>query len=242
MKSQKLNYDNINFFGEKIMIIASHPDDDILGCGGLLAKLKAYNKIKIKVVFIAEGSSCRFSTDDNINLVNKEIQLRNKFASQALLYLGVTNSSFHNLKCGSLNCYPIIEIGKIIEREISSFKPHTIFTHNEKDLNKDHKIVHQSTLQATRPGALNYVKNLFSYEITSSSEWNFNSAFNPNYFVHLTKVHLNKKVRAFSYYKTEVKKYPSARSLDSIKTLARYRGIQGGSEFAEAYKLIRSLP
>ena len=84
---------------------------------------------------------------------------------QALSYLGVTNTKFYNLKCGSLNSYPLIDIGKIIEKEILLFKPHTIFTHNDQDLNNDHKIVHQSTLQATRPGALNYVKNLISYEI-----------------------------------------------------------------------------
>ena len=101
MKFQKLRYDNINFFGDKIMIIASHPDDEILGCGGLLSKLKANKKTSVKVVFIAEGSSCRFSSKDDVNVVNKEIQLRNKYASQALSYLGVTNNKFYKVGNGS---------------------------------------------------------------------------------------------------------------------------------------------
>ena len=240
-KFQKLEADNLNFLGKKIMIIAAHPDDDILGCGGLLAKLK--NKsCEIKVIFIGEGSSCRYNDKDKKDIIEKEIIKRNNYANSALKYLGINKPSFHNLKCGCFDTYPLINIGKIIENEIVSFKPQTIFTHSETDLNNDHKITYQSTLQATRPAALNYVKNLFSYEVISSSEWNFGNAFKPNYFISLSKKDLDKKIRAFEYYLSEIKNYPYARSINSIEILARYRGIQSGQEFCESFKLIRSLP
>ncbi len=241
MKFQKSNTDNIDFLGSRILIIAAHPDDDILGCGGMLAKLQK-KKIDIKVIFIAEGSSCRYISSDDSNKINFEIQKRNKYAHLALKSLGIHQISFYNLKCGSLDTYPIIEIGKIIESEIYNFKPETIFTHSKNDLNNDHKIIYRSTLQATRPAALNYVKRIFSYEVISSSEWNFDSAFHPNYFINLSKSELNKKIKAFKFYISEIKKYPFARSEDSIISLARYRGVQSGKEFAESFRLIRALP
>lgn len=239
-KFQKLKTNNINFLGKKIMIIAAHPDDDVLGCGGLLAKLKS-NNFDVKVIFIGEGSSCRYDQNDKRDIIEKEIIKRNKYANKALKLLGVSEPSFYNLKCGSFDTYPLIEIGKIIEIEIKKFKPQSIFTHNETDLNNDHKIAYQSTLQATRPAAQNYVKNLFTYEVISSSEWNFDYSFRPNYFVSLSKKDLDKKISAFKYYLSEIKRYPYARSINSIETLARYRGIQSGQEFCESFKLIRAL-
>lgn len=242
MKNDYLNSNFTKFIGKKIMIISAHPDDDILGCGGLLAKIQNLRGFAIRVVFIGEGTTCRYSEKDHgSKKVESEINIRNKYATSSLDLLGVNNISFYNLKCGSLDTYPLIKIGKIIEDEIANFKPISIFTHSDNDLNNDHKIVLQSTLQATRPGALNFVKNIFSYEVISSSEWRFEKSFEPNFFLSLSKSEINKKIKSFKIYKSEIKKYPYARSEDSIKVLSRYRGIQSGVEFAEAFKIIRSL-
>lgn len=231
----------MNIFGKNILIISAHPDDDILGCGGFLAKIKNKN-LNVKIIFLAEGSSCRYKINDqNKNIIHKTIEDRNRCALKALNYLGIKNVSFFNLKCGSLDTYPILDISKIIENEISKFNPDTIFTHHENDLNNDHKIVFRATLQATRPGALNFVKFLYSYEVISSTEWNFTNCFLPNIFLSISKKEIKMKAKAFSYYQSEIKKYPKARSLDSIEALARYRGFQSGSEYAESFKLIRSL-
>ena len=234
--------ENIRLLGKNIMIVSAHPDDDILGCGGLLSKLKLQKNINIRVIFLGEGTSCRYEENTNNKLINIQIDKRNSYARESLSYLGIKDIKFYNLRCGSLDTYPLIKLGQIIENEIESFNPSTIFTHSDNDLNNDHRIAFQSTMQATRPGALNYVKNIFSYEVLSSSEWKFNEAFLPNFFISLSLDQLKTKIKAFKFYKSEIKNYPHSRSLDSLKILARYRGIQAGCEFAEGYNLIRSLP
>lgn len=225
--------------GKRILIIAAHPDDDILGCGGFIAKYIDLIE-SIKVVFIAEGSSCRFKISEiGEKVVLDEIDTRNEMGRNALKILGVTEYSFHDLKCGRLDELPIIDINQIIESEINEFKPDTVFTHSESDLNNDHRIVFRSSLMATRPLPNFSVKNIYSYEVLSSSEWNLTDPFKPNYYIQLDEIHIEKKINALEKYYSEVKDYPFPRSITGIRTLAQLRGMQIGVKFAEAFKLIR---
>ena len=219
---------------KKALIIASHPDDDILGCGGILSKFK--NIIEFKVIFIAEGSTCRFK-DPNCNEAKNEIVKRNSFAVSALKYLGVFNYEFYDLPCGRLDHTPHIVINKIIEQEIQNFKPDTIFTHSNCDSNKDHHKVYDATIIATRPGC--GVNNVLSYEVLSSTEWGFDKVFNPNLFISLSQNDVINKWNSLKYYLTEIKNFPYPRSKKGIETLASYRGLQSGNEYAEAFKLVR---
>ena len=224
----------------RVLIIAAHPDDDILGCGGFIAKHSgAYD---FKVIFIAEGSSCRFPYSDlKTEPVQNTILSRNNSGVDALNYLGVSKYEFYNLPCGRLDQVDLIEINKIIELEIKNFKPDVIFTHSENDTNNDHRIVFKSTLIATRPGSTGFVRNLFSYEVLSSSEWNFDQPFKPNYFQQLSEENIEKKWKALNMYKTEIKKFPYPRSFEGIKALANFRGMQSNSKYAEAFKIIRRI-
>jgi len=225
----------------KILVVVAHPDDDILGCGGTIAKL-IENGSEIKIIFIAEGTSCRFSKDQiNSDVVISEINKRNNYAKKALNVLGVKDHEFYNLPCGRLDQYPLIDIGKIIENEIEMFEPDAIFTHNFIDVNNDHKIVFQSVLQATRLGALNSVPSLYSFEILSSSERKFVETFKPNFFVKLNKEHISLKIKAMYEYISEVKDFPFPRSDKGIMILSNYRGMQVGVEYAEAFSLIREV-
>ena len=223
------------------LIVAAHPDDEILGCGGLMHKL-IKNKKKVKVIFIAEGSSCRFNENNlNYNELESEIKKREKSAKLALADLGVKNFAFYNLMCGKLNIYPIIEIAKIVEKEIKIFKPDTIFTHSDYDVNYDHKTVFQACLQATRPVNLkNIVKKLYSFEILSSSEWRYDENFKPNTFIDINK-EFNKKIKALRRYKNELRAFPHPRSVEGVKVLSKLRGSQSGLICAEAFKLIRAF-
>ena len=226
----------------RIMIIAAHPDDDILGCGGFMSKYRNSGK-EFKVIFIAEGSSCRyFENEIKTSGVKSEITKRNNFGINALKYLGIDDYSFYNLPCGRLDTLAIIDINKIIENEIANFQPDTIFTHSENDTNNDHRIVNRSTMMATRPVPGNKLNRIFSYEVLSSSEWNFGSKFfEPNYFVELSEQNVIEKINALNYYLSEIKAYPFPRSTDGIKTICKQRGMQVGIHYAEAFKLLKSI-
>ena len=224
-----------------ILVISAHPDDDILGCGGTLSKL-ARSGSKIRVIFIAEGTTCRFN---NCEIVSDEIKIaiknREDCARRALSSLDIDDFCFYNLPCGRLDQVPIIEINKIIENEIMNFQPDTIFTHSHKDANSDHRRVIESVIMATRPGAQNLVKRVYSYEILSTTEWKFIDSFRPNYFIKLNKSDIDSKITAFKHYSSESRQFPFPRCSKGIKTLANMRGMQCGQKYAEAFEIVREI-
>ena len=222
-----------------ILIVAAHPDDEILGCGGLIAR-SISEGCKIKVLFLGEGSTCRFDDVDS-EQAKLAVQKRNDNAVLALQELGVDDFDFINLPCGRFDQTPILKINKILERVIRDFRPDAVFTHSEHDSNNDHRIVFRSTIMATRPCGEHIVKKLFSYEVPSSSEWGYVEAFRPNYFFSLTENELYKKWKALEHYEGETREYPFPRSRTGIYNLARQRGMQSGVSYAEAYLLIREF-
>jgi len=222
-------------FGKTLLIVA-HPDDEVLGCGGLIAKLINQGE-QVRVVFVAEGTSCRYESMSK--QVQEEINFRNQCGIKALKSLGISSYKFYNLPCGRLDKEPIIEIAKIIEKEISDYKPTTVLTHSSNDVNNDHKIIYRAVVQATRPVG-KIVKNLLSFEILSSTEWNYIEVFKPNIFVDITST-INAKINAMHCYSSEQPKYPHPRSDQVIMSLASMRGSQSGVEYAEGYQIIRSF-
>ena len=225
-----------HYNSERILVVASHPDDDILGCGGIMSRFR--NICTFKVVFIAEGSTCRFTSVDS-DEANKAIELRSKCAEKALHRLGVSSYKFYNLPCGRLDQEPQIKINKIIEKEISNFKPDVVLTHSNSDSNKDHTKVYDATIIATRPQTS--VKDVYSYEVLSSSEWGFSESFSPNVFYKLSEVDLIYKWKSLKLYETEIQQWPHPRSKEGVYSLAKIRGSQSGVDFAEAFKLVRSF-
>ena len=181
------------------------------------------------------------SIDKTQKIIRNQIKHRSDCGIKALQKLGVDNYVFHDLPCGKLDQEPVINIGKIIEREIRQYEPDVIFTHSKSDVNKDHQIVYQATLQSTRPGALNNVNFLLTYEVLSSSEWNFADPFAPNFFVEISKKDVDKKVEAMAEYDTEIKPLPFPRCEDMIRMKCNVRGSQIGVKNAEAFRLIRGL-
>ena len=225
---------------KKVLIIAAHPDDEILGCGGLISKYHSRGVI-FKIIFIGEGSSARFE-DPECEESLMAIKERNSSAIKALKLLKIKDIEFNNLPCGRFDQTPIIVINKIIEKSIRSFEPDTVLTHSPYDANNDHKIVSNATIMATRPGgALNLVKRLMSYEVLSSSEWAYTETFKPNHFEELAEKDIDLKWQALSCYESEIKSYPFPRSSEGIKALSMMRGMQSGFKFAEAFNLIRNF-
>lgn len=224
----------------KILFIGAHPDDVELGCGGTIYK---YSKLgaSIKVLVLAEGSSSRFSEDTDFSIVEQEINKRQHSCKVSLQNLGVNEVEFHNLPCGRLDSVSILDINKIIENTISNFQPDTVFTHSDKDTNLDHRIVFSSTKIATRPSAFPFIRRVCSYEVLSSTECAFNSTFQPNMFISLDKEDVDSKIRSLQQYETEMRDFPHPRSIEGVRVLANYRGMQVFKRCAEAFEVLRSV-
>ncbi len=222
---------------KRVLIISAHPDDEILGCGGLISKYGT-KEVVFKVVFISEGSTCRFQNPQSDEAI-AAVEQRNLSAVKALALLGIEDVEFNNLPCGRLDQTPILIINKIIETAIKNFVPDTLLTHSYSDANNDHRVVYRSVLMATRPVENNPVDWLMTYEILSSSEWAFAETFAPNYFEELSKKDVEAKWRALSQYESEIREYPFPRSEEGVRTLAMMRGMQSGYSFAEAYHIVR---
>lgn len=226
---------------DRILVIAAHPDDEVLGCGGTICKLAKEGK-HVKILFLGEGSSCRFPRE-KINSLESlaATQERRRFADAAMVTLKITDTVFVDLPCGRFDTISIIDIAKIIEECIADFSPDTVFTHAPNDTNNDHRLTFQATLQATRPVPNYPVRNLLSYEVLSSSEWHFTETFRPNFFICIDE-EIDDKIRAFNCYAhTEARSFPFPRCTEGLIVAAKNRGMQIGHKHAEAFIVIRSI-
>ena len=224
---------------KRVLVIAAHPDDEVLGCGATISKYSRQG-VQFMVLFIAEGSSCRYANPVCSESV-AAIAARTQQAVNALSLLGVKDYHFNDFPCGRLDQVPIIEINKVIEQAIRKFDPDTVLTHSAFDANNDHRIVFRATIMATRPGTQNRVARLLAYEVLSSSEWAFGEAFSPTSFEQIEEQDLIKKWQALAAYETEVKAFPFPRSEHGVRTQAMCRGMQAGTPLAEAFYLIREF-
>lgn len=220
---------------KKILIIAAHPDDETLGCGGTIAYHRNKNH-KIKIIFLSDGVTSRNK------FKNSEIKKRLDSAKKACLELGVKDLEFNSFPDNMFDSIPLIEIVKIIENVILKFKPNIIYTHSSYDLNIDHQITNRATMTAARPINNNYLSEIYSFEILSSTEWsiNRNNSFKPNHFVEISKF-MDLKIKAIKKYSSELRNEPHPRSVSMIKSLAKIRGSSCGVKFAEAFMLERKI-
>lgn len=218
-----------------ILVVAAHPDDDVLGCGATLAKLRQEGS-KVHIVFLADGESSRGDVKD----INSLIQQRRQNAKNALKILGCDSIEFLDFPDNRLDSLDLLDIVKKIESLINEYKPYTIFTHYAYDLNIDHQITHNAVVTACRPQPGHCVKELLFFEVPSSTEWNLSKIFMPNYFVDISST-LSLKIDALSAYKNEMKSFPHPRSFKAVESLAYYRGSSSGLGAAEAFILGRII-
>lgn len=222
----------------RILIIAAHPDDEVLGCGGAVARLSQKNSIR--TLILGEGITSR-----NISLHEKNQALADLQAQckKANARLGVKKVYFENFPDNRFDSIPLLTIIKPIEAFLKKICPDIIFTHHSGDLNLDHRITQQAVLIAARPMGDNPVKKILSFEVLSSTEWNIQDAatmFMPNTWMNITES-LPIKLNAMQEYAGELCEYPHPRSIEGIKILAARRGLEVGYPYAEAFHLIRSL-
>ncbi len=215
----------------KTLIVSAHPDDEILGCGGIIGKNAG--GVEYYVLILTGGAEGRYD-------ISMERILREQ-ACQAAALLGTKRVYFEDLPNQGLDTVPLIEVVTIIEKYIEQVRPDTMFIHDRYDLNKDHRIVYEAGVTAARPIPGQTIKRLYTYFVASSSEWSQGKAqFAPNTFIDVSDS-IELKISAMECYASECRPFPHPRSPEAIKTYASFWGIKAGLGFAEPFKLVQDI-
>ena len=217
----------------RVLVVAAHPDDEVLGCGATIAR-HVSEKATVWALIIGQGIGARGKN-------SKQLKALQKSAFKAHIILGTDKLILGHFPDNELDTVPRLKIIKFIENTIDKFEPDTIYTHSAVDLNVDHQIVSEAVRTATRPMVGQTVTTLSSFEVPSATEWRFGKdGFNPNLFIDVTG-HLERKMRALAAYGSEMRTFPHPRSAQYIRSLATVRGGQSGCFAAEAFELVRSV-
>ena len=223
-----------------VLIVAAHPDDEVLGCGATIAKL-AREGANVHVAILGEGITSRHA--DRIHVDPAELEALHGSARDVAKLLGAKGVSLHKLPDNRFDTVPLLEVVKIVETLVGKHKPEIIYTHHGGDLNVDHQITFGAVLTATRTFPGQSVREVLSFEVPSSTEWGFQRLeplFRPNVFVDVAAT-LELKLRAMERYESEAREFPHPRSRQALEAIARRWGSVAGFAAAEAFELIRSL-
>lgn len=224
-----------------ILVIAAHPDDEILGCGGTAARF-AMEGNAVYTLILGEGITSR-GEKRNRRQNKKEIKKLKNHIVAANNIIGTKDTFAWNFPDNRFDTVALLDIVKIIEKIKRSINPHIVFTHHHGDLNIDHQITFKAVMAAFRPIKGETVREIYSFEVPSSTEWNAPLSatyFMPNCFVDITET-LKLKIKALKEYKSEIRKFPHPRSAEAIKTIAERWGIQVGLKAAEAFEAVRII-
>ena len=229
----KINHSQLK---KTILVVAAHPDDEVLGCGGTISELSKKNTVH--TLFMTNGISARNYKNDKIK--NDEIKKRRKAAEKSCKILGSEVPIFLDFPDNAMDTFSILEITKKIENVFRKINPEIVFTHKNSDLNIDHQLTNRAVMTAARPLKKSSIKQVLFFEILSSSEWNFtgnnNLNHDLNWFEDISET-IKTKIRAIKVYDSELKKWPHPRSIEGITTLAKNRGSTVGYYYAESFTL-----
>jgi len=220
---------------KKVLVVAAHPDDEVLGAGGTILKHTGAGD-EVTILLLGEGETSRGAAQADIE--KRAAQARE--AGQALGAKEVILEKFPDQKFDTV---PLLELTKIVEAVIDRVKPEIVYTHNPMDLNLDHQLTAQAVLTACRPQPGFSVKQILAFEVLSSTEWQHKEKrkmFVPTAYVDISGV-LDKKLAVLEVYRDELREFPHPRSLEGVRVLAKYRGMEAGLPLAEAFQVIRTL-
>lgn len=226
---------------ETVLVVAAHPDDEVLGCGGTIARHAAQGDT-VHITILAEGATAR-DTKRRRAARGGELQKLGQAAQRAADILGAASLSLGQFPDNRMDSVDLLDVVKSVEALVTRHRPGIVYTHHAGDLNIDHQCVHRAVLTACRPTPQQTVRRLLCFEVPSSTEWaagDSREIFVPQHFVDIS-ASLAAKRKALQAYAAEMRPWPHPRSLEAVTHLARWRGASIGREAAEAFSVARII-
>ena len=220
-----------------IAVIAAHPDDEVLGCGGTIAKHVAQGD-RVHILILAEGATSRDQRRIEAARV-RELDALMAAAREAASILGACTVEFGGFADNRMDGVELLDVIKVVELFVAKRRPHTVYTHHAGDMNVDHLITHRAVSTAMRPLPGADFVSLLYFEVPSSTEWGSISCgqpFVPQWFEDISPF-LDKKLLALQAYRVEMREFPHPRSPETVQALSRLRGSSAGVNAAEAFML-----
>lgn len=216
-----------------VVVFAAHPDDEVLGVGGTIPLIKRKGG-KVTVIIVTDGSTVQYSDDPDA------VKRKREQAVRANKTLGTDDLQFWDFPDMLLDTVPSVDLNSRIETLLEESRFDTVFVHSNTDINLDHRLIHEAVLVATRPYPGQNVKQIFSYCVSSSTEWGARSAkslFHPNLFVDIEST-IEVKLQAMEEYIDELRTYPHPRSIEALRARARVHGNEVGYAYGEPFRLV----
>ncbi|HUY68429.1 MAG TPA: PIG-L deacetylase family protein [Alphaproteobacteria bacterium] len=219
------------------LVFTAHPDDEVLGCGGTIARLAAEGW-HVHVIIMAEGITSR-GTTRNRAAKGKALRALEKAARTANRLLGTASLTLRDFPDNRMDGVELLDIVKAVEECVWKYKPSRVFTHHAHDVNIDHQMIHDAVVTACRPTPDSPVRELLFFEVASSTEWRPAASRQP--FAPMLSIdisgHLATKVEALRAYASEIRPFPHPRSIKAAEALAVWRGASCGCAAAEAFEV-----
>lgn len=222
-----------------ILVVAAHPDDEVLGCGGSINKWTEAGA-EVHALILAEGLTSRAMQRNDIP--QSQIADLREAAKRAANIIGYRSISFESFPDNRMDSVDLLDIIHVLSQYIEKKRPNIILTHHYGDLNIDHRICFQAVITACRPLPDCPVQTIMSYETPSATEWGFpysKNVFSPNIFVDISG-HMETKLEAMNCYRTEIRKMPHPRAQESLCAIAQRWGSVAGYHYAEPFELVRT--
>lgn len=216
-------------------MVVAHPDDEVLGCGGAIAR-HIKDGCEVVLLVLTDGVSARGDNFGASNVRRLELQ-------ESSQVLGISSYFQLNMPDNRLDTISTLEVIQAIAPIFSRVNPHIVYTHFLYDLNQDHSVVARAIRILTRPISPVTLEMVLMMEVPSSTEWAFGEQcqFSPNHFVALSKHQIDVKLKALSRYTSELRLAPHPRRIEHALVVAQQRGAQSGYEYAEAFMVLRSI-
>lgn len=226
---------------ESILVVAAHPDDEVLGCGGTIA-WHVERGDAVHVLILAEGLTSRSQHRDR-QAASEGLNELALAAQAAHRVLGSASLRLEDFPDNRMDSVDLLDIVKRVEEAVEQHMPSIVYTHHAGDVNIDHCKIHAAVVTACRSTPSATVRQLLFFEVPSSTEWQPPGSavpFLPNVFVDISRV-LERKVAALGCYAGEMREFPHSRSIQAVRALAQWRGASSGLPAAEAFMLGRHI-